>query len=238
MARGQSCESLSRHYMCIRAHKKDLLAHYPQLKEEQTHVIYNGVSEVFKVKACSNNTPFESKGYLLYVGNRCAKYKNFGCAVEVAKQVKMPLAVVGDELTKQEEIYLHEQLGEGRYWVKVYPSQEELVAIYNHAYCLLYPSAYEGFGLPIIEAQRTGCLVIGQARSSVPEIMGRGGICVEHNMNIAKVEEHMKEALVEMLHGRIDTQALHEEGLSNSKSFTWERTYQQVKQVYKEVYSN
>jgi len=224
----------SKGIICVSAHTQhDMLVHYPQLKEEQTHVIYNGVSDCFRMTDCANLTPFDSKGYLLYVGNRSAKYKNFWCAVEVAAQVHMPLVIVGDELSEIERKQMNEKLGEGHYHIKEYPRQDELVAIYTHAYCLLYPSAYEGFGLPIVEAQRTGCMVIGQAISSIPEVMGKGGICVEANQDNTKVIAAMREALDQLIQGRIDAQSLRAEGLSNSQHFTWDKTYKQVKQVYR-----
>jgi len=220
--------------LCVSEHtKKDLLSHYPKLDETHVHVVYNGVNEAFKKMDCLNLSPFETQGYLLYVGNRSASYKNWVSAVATAHLVGMPLVIVGGYLTPSEQALVDSQLGKDHYWVKTFPTQDELVALYNHAYCLLYPSAYEGFGLPIIEAQRTGCLVIGQQNSSVPEVMGEGGICVEANKDPMVIAHEMTQALSGMLNGTIQTDRLRELGLKNSQRFTWDKTYELTKQVYR-----
>ena len=216
--------------------KEDLLHHYPALNEESVHVVYNGVNEAYKRIDCANITPFETRGYLLYVGNRSANYKNFGVAVEAASQVQLPLVIVGGALSPEETDFLNKRLG-NLYWVKSQPAQDELVSIYNHAYCLLYPSAYEGFGLPIVEAQRTGCLVIGQAISSVPEIMGDGGICVDSEPDHQKLSSSIAQEIRSLLNGRTNANELIKKGKKNSERFSWDKTYSQTKQVYQLIHN-
>ena len=58
-------------------------------------------------------------------------------------------------------------------------SEEDLVMMYNLADCYLYPSLYEGFGLPILEAQACGCPVITSTVSSCPEVAGTGALYVD-----------------------------------------------------------
>lgn len=218
--------------------RQDVLAHYPFLDEQRVHVVYNGMSDAFRSISCANITPFETRGYLLYVGNRSVTYKNFDVAVETARLVQMPLVIVGGALSPMEEEWLGKRLGANNYWVKTLPSQEELVAIYNHAYCLLYPSAYEGFGLPIIEAQRTGCLVIGQDCSSVPEVIGKGGICVAKEANHDKLASSMAQEIRSLLNGTTNANELIEKGKINSQSFSWNRTYEQTKKIYQLIEQN
>ena len=63
-------------------------------------------------------------------------------------------------------------------------SEEDLVMMYNLADCYLYPSLYEGFGLPILEAQACGCPVITSSVSSCPEVAGTGAVYVDpHDVN-------------------------------------------------------
>ena len=132
--------------------KRDLLTFYPWVKEETIHVIYNGVSDDFyPIKN------IEKKGYLLFIGNSSVSYKRYDIAQEVAKRT-------GLELVTARNV-----------------TSEELNKLYNEALCLLYPSDYEGFGLPILEAQKAGCPVIAQNYSSVPEVIGKGGLLVEHS---------------------------------------------------------
>lgn len=185
--------------------KRDLLACYPWLKEEQVKVVYNGVGdEFFPISSV------EKKGYLLYVGNRAVDYKRYDVAQEVARLTGLELVTAGSaDITR-----------------------EQLNTMYNEALCLLYPSDYEGFGIPILEAQKAGCPVIAQNTSSVPEVIGDGGLMVEHDTP-QRVAEAMADA-VKQIQSR-STQAIVTQGLANAKRFSWDKTYEQMKQIYTQL---
>ncbi len=186
--------------------KRDLLHFYPWLKEDRLHVIYNGVSESF-----FPISSVEKKGYLLYIGNSTVPYKRFDVAQEVAR-------LTGLELVTASHV-----------------SQERLNTMYNEALCLLYPSDYEGFGLPVLEAQRAGCPVIAQNRSSIPEVIGPDGLMVNHDTPHRMAEE-MAHAVRELLSR--PAQHIIDSGLENTKRFSWDKNYEQVKQVYENIYYN
>ena len=193
--------------ICVSEHtKRDLLHFYPWVKPEQVHVIYNGVGEEF-VPLPS----VEKKGYLLYIGNSQVPYKRFDVAQEVAR-------LTGLELKTAKNV-----------------SREELNVMYNEALCLLYPSDYEGFGLPILEAQKAGCPVIAQNTSSIPEVIGSDGLMVQHD-TLPKMAEEMA-AIVKQLMSR-PTDAIVKAGLKNAQRFSWDKTYAQTKQVYENIYYN
>ena len=186
--------------------KRDLLHFYPWLEEDRLHVIYNGVSESF-----FPISSVEKKGYLLYIGNSTVAYKRFDVAQEVAR-------LTGLELVTASHV-----------------SQERLNTMYNEALCLLYPSDYEGFGLPVLEAQRAGCPVIAQNRSSIPEVIGPDGLMVNHDTPHRMAEE-MAHAVRELLSR--PAQHIIDSGLENTKRFSWDKNYEQVKQVYENLYYN
>ncbi len=183
--------------------KRDLLNCYPWLDEEQIKVVYNGVGdEFFPIPSV------EKKGYLLYVGNRAVEYKRYDVAQEVAR-------LTGLELVTASNV-----------------SREQLNIMYNEALCLLYPSDYEGFGIPILEAQKAGCPVIAQNTSSVPEVIGAAGLMVNHN-TAARVAADMAEIVRHLLSQ--PTQGIIAAGLENAKRFSWDKTYKQMKQIYSQL---
>ena len=186
--------------------KRDLLRFYPWVEEKRISVIYNGVSELF-----SPISSVQKKGYLLFVGNSQADYKRYDVAQEVAR-------LTGVELVTAAGVTL-----------------EQLNVMYNEALCLLYPSDYEGFGIPVIEAQRAGCPVIAQNHSSIPEVIGEKGLMVQHDTPQRMAAEMAD--IVRQLQSR-PTQAIIEAGFENARRFSWNKTYQQVKQVYENIDHN
>lgn len=216
--------------ICIsKSTASDLLRFIPGVDEKKIEVVYNGVSDEFKMILNSDEwqkgQPFESGEYLLYVGDRQSKYKQFSLAAKVAKQTNMPLAIVGRRLLEDEV----KQLEGMRYHLYSGISTSELNLLYNNAYCLLYPSLYEGFGIPVLEAQRAGCPVIAGANSSIIEIIGNGGIALK-DLNTHKIVDAIHE---------LDNNAFRDkvimDGLSNSKCFSWDNTYRQTLEVYKSL---
>ena len=195
--------------ICVSEHtKRDVLNAYPWLNEKQVHVVYNGVGEEF--------FPIPSvkkQGYLLYVGGGKAAYKRLDVARMVAQQTGLPLVqVASPDITRG-----------------------QLNRYYNEALCLLYPSDYEGFGLPILEAQKAGCPVIAQRTSSIPEVIGPNGLLVQHD-----TPERMAQEMTAIVHQLISrpTQAIIADGIQNAKRFSWDKTYQQTQQVYEDIDHN
>jgi len=184
--------------------KRDLLRFYPWVKEEQIHVVYNGVGDdIYPMKSA------QKKGYLLFIGNSQVAYKRFDVAQEVAR-------LTGLELRTASNV-----------------TREQLNTLYNEALCLLYPSDYEGFGIPIIEAQKAGCPVIAQNSSSIPEVMGTSGCMIAHDTTERMAEEMA--AIVRQLQSRSNNEMI-EAGFENAKRFSWDKTYAQTKQVYENIY--
>ena len=183
--------------------KRDVLRFYPWIPEERIHVIYNGVSDAFYPMP-----EVEKKGYLLYVGNTSVDYKRYDVAQEVAKKTGIELVTASAVRT------------------------EQLNRMYNEALCLLYPSDYEGFGIPVLEAQKAGCPVIAQESSSIPEIIGRKGFMVRHGSR-SQMADAMAEIVME-LKSR-PTNDIIQAGYENAKLFSWDKTYKQTKQVYQQI---
>lgn len=213
--------------------RSDLLRCYPWLDENRIHVVYNGVSEVYRpTQTTTPTTPFSIGEFLLYVGNRTAAYKRYHAAVAVARETQRPLVIVGSALSPAEQTYLCKQLGEGHYHSIVNANAEQINSLYNQALALLYPSDYEGFGLPIVEAQRAGCPVIAQSISSIPEIAGGAALLVPHQTDIVMA---MSEQVRALMSGQIRRNQLLQHGLQNAQRFDWQQTYQQTMNIYRNI---
>lgn len=215
--------------------KKDLLHFLPHIKENKIRVIYNGVDTAFKLLQndviFNKKHNFEDYSYVLYIGDRRTRYKNFNMAVDACGIANIPFLIIGGgKLTEFELQNLKTKLGEGNFKSLLDVSVEDLNYYYNKAFCLLYPSLYEGFGIPVIEAQRSGCPVIAIKSSSIPEVIGNNYLAIE-NPTSQQIVDKIKELSSNNL--RKETVEL---GFEKSKQFSWQNTYNQTKDFYKELY--
>ncbi|MCE9501028.1 MAG: glycosyltransferase family 4 protein [Leptospira sp.] len=163
--------------------KNDLLEYYPSVKKKSIEVIYIGTDPIYRLldsnEMQAEVSEFRNKGLLfpdghfsIFLGSR-AQYKNFELSVEmVSSQRNLKLAIVGGgDLSGKHKELLAKKLPE-RFLLFPSLSNRDLRLLYNSADCLLYPSAYEGFGIPVIEAMASGCPVLALNNSSIPEITG------------------------------------------------------------------
>lgn len=217
--------------------KKDLIYYLPSVDESKISVVYNGVSPEFNPILKSDyilSLPFEDFGYILYVGSRHVAYKNFKTVVEVCKELKLPLITVGGEsLLKDEKEWLDTVLGKNKYLNYWKTPTLKLNELYNRALALVYPSFYEGFGIPIIEAQRASCPAIAFATSSIPEVIGNTDSLV-YDISTKGISNVVKRLLSE---GGFRKKII-EEGIQNSNRFSWDKTYDDTLNVYKKLLNN
>ena len=229
----------SKKIICVSNNTKtDLLRFYPSLNERQIEVIYNGVSDDYfplhtRDSAFLNNTfgP-DFKEYVLFVGKREDTYKNFDMVVDACKLTKSKLLIVGGgHLSRSEVAMLDVQLGLHQYKQIAGVANVQLNEIYNNASFLVYPSLYEGFGISILEAQKSGCPVICSNTSSIPEIAGKGAYLLE-KISALKIAEILLQNK-----SRNITKSIIDEGYLNSQLYSWDKCYQETKQVYQDMYT-
>lgn len=205
--------------------KRDLLKFLPEVNPDKIYVIYNGVSEDYHVIEEKNTDLINT---LFFVGERVA-YKNGRWFANVIKDTKYKVLFCGKPMTEEEKTYYDTTLGPERYKVLSGLSNEELNRVYNSVKCLVYPSSYEGFGIPVLEAQKAGCPVIALKASSIPEIIGETPLLMN---------ELTKEELLEKLR-LLDEDgfrsAVVDAGLKNVSRFSWDRAYEQYRALYEQL---
>lgn len=212
--------------------KKDLLKFMPDIDEDKIHVIYNGVSEdYFEIdKGKPVDLPFPSGSYIVFVGSRTG-YKNFDFVVKTIAESDLNLVIVGSKLTKEEVEFVERYFSKNRYKCMGFLINQDLNIIYNHAMALAYPSSYEGFGIPVLEAQRAGCPVIALNTSSIPEVIGETP-CL---MDELSEEEFLSK--LNLLRDKDTRNAVVRKGVENSKRFSWDKMYKEYIELYKTLWA-
>ncbi|MGI8770598.1 MAG: glycosyltransferase family 4 protein [Acidobacteriaceae bacterium] len=160
--------------LCVsQASRADLL-HYYEVDPGKVEVVYHGFRPL--ESAGEDRHPLQGTPYLLYVGSR-ATYKNFEALLRAmasgAVPESMALLVAGGGHWLPKELERLQALGlERRVTLLPRVEETELANMYRHASLLVYPSLYEGFGFPPLEAMSLGCPVLVSRTSSLPEICG------------------------------------------------------------------
>jgi glycosyltransferase involved in cell wall biosynthesis len=109
-------------------------------------------------------------------------------------------------------------------------SEEHLRALYRSAHALVYPSLYEGFGLPVLEAMASGTPVIASRAASIPEVVGNAAVLLDP-LDV----RGWTQAIVEVVNDHSLSARLREAGLLRAAQFTWERTARMTLDVYRSV---
>jgi glycosyltransferase involved in cell wall biosynthesis len=142
------------------------------------------------------------------------------------------LVVAGQRAWKYEaDLALAGELGiEGNVLFTGYVPPEEMPALYNAAELFVFPSLYEGFGLPVIEAMACGVPVVASNLSAIPEVAGEAALLVD-----PRDVEQLCDAMERLLRDRRLQGALRKRGLKRAQGFSWERAARETIAVYEET---
>ena len=217
----------SKGVICISENtKNDLLKFYPDYKGK-IKVVYNAYDE----KSYFQEDGLKPSNNILFVGGR-ADYKRFDLAIEIVAMMPECRLVIagGGDLSNEERDLLNKEIP-GRYDFKGRVSNEELRKLYGTSLCTCYMSDYEGFGLPIIEAQACGCPVVCQKNSSLTEVGADTVIYFDKNDIPGSIDK------IKNLYDTNYFAGLQKKGFRNCKRFSWDKSAAAVFDFYRELYT-
>jgi glycosyltransferase involved in cell wall biosynthesis len=226
----------ARHILTVSEFSKQDLIERWHLPPEKITVTYEAVEDCFR-PADHPTAPTLSAPYLLYVGNLHPR-KNLVRLLQAFVQLKQAhriphrLKIVGQKAWLFGEIFetVRRHCLEQDVDFTGYVSQEELIQLYQQATVTAYPSLFEGFGFPVLEAMACGSPVVTSATTSIPEVAGDAAILVDPHSS-----EAIAEGLRQVLLSPERQQDLKKRGLEQVKKFSWERCARQTYAVYEKL---
>ena len=205
--------------------KRDLVEQYG-ISEWKIVVTPLGVDPIFRPNGTTPDVP----PYALFVGGIQPR-KDPLTAIEALALVDgdLRLVLVGNEKRGGDEVRSAvRRLGlERRVELAGYVEHEGLASLYRGAVCLVFPSRYEGFGLPVLEAMASGTPVVATTAGAVPEVAGEAAILVEPG-DPAALAEGIRQALA-------DRERFVAAGLERAGEFSWAETARRTLAVYREL---
>ena len=218
--------------------KKDLIEHCG-LKKENISVIYLGSGKSFKPLPKDQKEilrkekfKFPKDSFLILITGQ--SYKNHETALKVLQELR----------TKKSNIYIVRLGQKDKDWDKLKKNYSldkyviefswlelnEVSELYNSVDCLLFPSWYEGFGLPPLEAMASGLPVVASNAGSIPEVVDEAGFLF--NPNDAK---GMTKAINLIMDDKKIREKMIDKGIKQSSLFTWEKSIEKTVNVYKSL---
>ena len=199
-----------------------------KIPEQKISVIYNGINQI----NLDGNLNIPNKDYILYVG-RSSQMKNLGRLIKAFKitinKYSLGLKLIltcqkGDvpfDLIKGLEKHI-EFTG--------YVSEDQLTKLYQEALLFAFPSLYEGFGFPPLEAMSHGCPALVSNVASLPEVCGDAAYFVD-----PYDEESIADGIYQVATNSTLRETLIQKGLERAKLFTWEESGKKHIEVFEEI---
>ncbi len=223
--------------------KTDIMHHLKSLRDEDIAVTYLSANEWFK--PCKNEVIFEilknkykiHNDFIFTLGATDPR-KNTERIIRTFLELKSKYSIseqlVISELPNWGDTLFCRMLQDSKYKNDVvfldFVTEDELVCLYNYAKVFLYPSFYEGFGLPPLEAMSCGVPVITSNVTSIPEIVGDAAMLVN-----PYDDEELKDALLVMLHDEKVRSDYIERGFKQVKKFSWRKMAIETLKIYESL---
>jgi glycosyltransferase involved in cell wall biosynthesis len=208
--------------------QKSLFQIYPHIKPNKTTVINHGCSDKFYPIP---DKEVNIKKQIVFIGGR-KDYKNFNSCLEVMVELTdfSLLIIGGGDLSNDEKLKINSKIAD-RYTYLSNVETEVLNQIYNQSYCLLYPTYYEGFGMPVVEAMKAGCVVISCATKAITEIAEDAAILIDNPTDI--------KAFVKAILSLQDLDVrnnLIKKGFEQAKKYNWDINCKETLAFYSKIH--
>lgn len=224
------------HVICVSHNTKRDLIEILGVPENKISVTHLGFMTT--TGARRSTEPVSEKPFILYVGNR-GGHKNFGMlanAFSASSRLRNDFRIVcfgGGPLTARDRTTSGDFVLDETLLIHKSGTDATLGGLYGQAAVFVYPSLYEGFGIPPLEAMNHGCPVVCSNVSSIPEVVGEAAEFFDpHSVN------ELQSALESVLYGQSRREDLIARGAERVKLFSWERCAAETLDVYKTALSN
>jgi len=213
--------------------KKDLLERYPV---QESKVIVTYLASEIDESLAHGVDPVPPRPYFLFVGSR-SSYKNFDALlVSLSETISMrraaSLCVVGLPFNGRESKLITELGVAGHIEHYGLVSDRHLAKLYRCSIALVYPTLYEGFGIPPLEAMACGTVVVASNASSLPEVVGDAGILFSPGS-----KDELTDILISLINNPAQRERLIAKGRQRVREFSWDKTAAQTLDVYRSVCS-
>jgi glycosyltransferase involved in cell wall biosynthesis len=227
----------ARRVIAVSQHAADETARLLGVDRGRIDVVYHGVDPRFRPRPAAEVASFRARKelperFLLFLGTLEPR-KNLVRLVDAFARLRLPdvrLVLAGGRGWYCEEVFdrIRELHLQERVVIPGYVADEELPMWYNAATAFAYPSLYEGFGMPVTEAQACGTPVMTSECSSLPEAAGDGALLVD-----PRDVDAMAEGLRRLVTDEILRDELRDRGLAHAARLTWRRTAADTVAVYR-----
>ena len=209
--------------------KNDLLRFFPEVPESKIDVVYHAIEwEICNTKSKS----LISKNYILFTGARHI-YKNFMlfliAVAPLLRKYDLNLVCTGGEF-KPDESALIQILGVSGYVINVFADEKTLKTLYQNALCFVFPSVYEGFGLPILEAFASKCPIAISNTSCFPEIAGDAAVYFDPYS-----QDDMRKKIENLICSESLQKKLVKKGVERFKYFSMDAMINNTAKVYEKA---
>ncbi len=215
---------------------KDQLIRLCGFKEDKTRVVYPGIEHILSSPADDSiikRNNLSQKPFILAVST-ANRYKNFAAVDRLAQKLmdrgkNVSVVAAGGKNTR---VFGHaggQELSHVQHIGR--PSNAELRALYEAAACFLFPSFYEGFGFPPLEAMALGCPVIASSAASIPEACGEAALYCD-----PADDEDIFNQVCRVLDDAKLRENLRSRGLLRAQEFTWEKCAQESLKIFENIF--